>query len=254
MMHQPTFVLFRHARRITAGRRTVSHLLWQTLFAFAVCLLTCGSVGFAACQDAPLAPRLPADFQPDALLMVIDHSGSMNGPISNTDPRIRWNVVREQVSETLRMQLPGTRVWILIFSDENPGDPQTMAIPIVSQLETEQERQKLLDQIAGYAPPRGGTLLYDNVCRALEEAQRLAEQNSSANVSLARSDRQMSISLPVKPGPVIQTCFCCAKRLVRVVASWVNSSKIAPSSLRSRCACLPRKHCCEIRDRHRSKT
>lgn len=184
MMHQPTFVLFRHARRITAGRRTVSHLLWQALFAFAVCLLTCGSVGFAACQDAPLAPRLPADFQPDALLMVIDHSGSMKEPISNTDPRIRWNVVREQVSETLRMQLPGTRVWILIFSDENPGDPQTMAIPIVSQLETEQERQKLLDQIAGYAPPRGGTLLYDNVCRALEEAQRLAEQNSSANVSL----------------------------------------------------------------------
>ncbi|MFM7921917.1 MAG: hypothetical protein ACKPJJ_16975, partial [Planctomycetaceae bacterium] len=82
------------------------------------------------------------------------------------------------------MQLPGTRVWILIFSDEKPGDPQTMAIPIVSQLETEQERQKLLDQIAGYAPPRGRTFLYDNVCRALEEAQRLAEQNSSANVSL----------------------------------------------------------------------
>lgn len=159
--------------------RTVPFLISLTAI-----LLLAGTVAAAACQDSPLTPRLPADFQPDALLMVIDHSGSMKEAVSKSDPGIRWSVVREKATETLKNLPLGTRVWILIFSDEDAFNPKTMAIPIVSALSTEQERQQLLDKINNYAPPRGGTKLYDNVFRALEEAQRLATETPDRNVSL----------------------------------------------------------------------
>lgn len=154
------------------------------LVALAACLLLTFAATAAACQDTAVAPQLPVDFQPDALLMVIDHSGSMKEAVSKSDPGIRWSVVREKATETLRNLPLGTRVWILIFSDEDPLNPKTMAVPIVSQLNTERERQLLLDQLNNYAPPRGGTKLYDNVFRALEEAQRLATETPDRNVSL----------------------------------------------------------------------
>lgn len=139
----------------------------------------------SAWQGDPQSPNLPVGFVPDAMLMVIDHSGSMNEVINKgQDTRVRWAVVQQQAVETLRLLPLETHVWILIFSDENPDNPGTRPVPIVSRLASDRDRQILIDRLLTYPVPKGGTRLWDNVDRALVEAESLTAASPDRNISL----------------------------------------------------------------------
>lgn len=135
------------------------------------------AIGLAATMS-PVFGQQAASLPEDtiAVLLVIDHSGSMK----TRDPGssvTRWEKMRAEAIEIVRKLPLESHLWIAVFSHEK-------VTPIEPPFRTEADRERLIQQLQGYPGPDGGTHLYDTLHMAFEEAQRLSQKSPNRHVAI----------------------------------------------------------------------
>ena len=111
-----------------------------------------------------------------AVLLVIDHSGSM-GNTDRGSRTTRWEKMRAEAIEIVRKLPLESHLWIAVFSDAR-------VTPLEPPFRSEADRAKLIGQLENYAPPAGGTHLFDTLHMAFEEAQRLSQKTPNRHVAV----------------------------------------------------------------------
>ncbi len=154
----------------------VLHLSCRVLRRTISLLLTFATASiFSAAVAQPPVQDIPEDTV--AYLLVIDHSASMLRPISAANREIRWNSMQAQAIEFVRTLPLKSHLWLAIFSDQP-------VVPEVPQFETEEDRQALISRLQTYAPPVGGTHLFDTLGLAFEQAQQLSVNRPNQHVAV----------------------------------------------------------------------
>lgn len=143
--------------------------IWATVW-FCIVLTMPASFALAGASAAP--PRSAA------YLLVIDHSGSMNEPeVPDTKGPSRWDAMQKRVTGWVSMLPLETRVTLFIFS----GSART-AKRITVPLDTEKDRQSIIDHVKKSGRPGNRTALWDTVAMAFDEAERLIRESPGRTV------------------------------------------------------------------------
>jgi PKD repeat protein len=115
-------------------------------------------------------------------VLVVDTSGSMIGPVSSQDSRIRIKVVQNALTDFFSRLPPNNRVYLISF---NNGIKSYREFFIKNN--TYLQRQSInqwINGLEGEARKNGGTYLCSTVRRALEIASRYAVENPSQPVTV----------------------------------------------------------------------
>ena len=125
------------------------------------------------------APDMPTGVdKPAAYIMVVDHSGSMKQRTSGN--KTRWQEMKERVIEFARRgALNESRVVLMIFSSR-AADVE----PLPFELNTPEDRERMVQQIERVPAPTGDTALYDTLALACEEAERLSLATPGRNIQV----------------------------------------------------------------------
>ena len=123
--------------------------------------------------------------EPGYYFLVVDHSGSMLTPIARGPEkgRTRWDLMRDRASGFVDRLPDGSHVWAIIFSAEDPVNPNRPWFRTLSaQFNSKAERDNFTQVLQTYPEPgvANGTWLRQAIDMALDQAEAVGANKPDA--------------------------------------------------------------------------